>query len=195
MAAVSSLFLPAGGFAQAPEAAPPTAPSYRNSVYAGLGYTSLNQLNQSRHGLLGPKFAVTRDWGKYFALRATGEYEKLSAGGGGTSAQGGNPGNPSVFSILAGPEIHAHITGPLGLLFFGELGFEHTGGEQMNPATSFAGGIGGGASWQLNDRWAVQATGDEVGGSFSYANNTPQLGNSPHRTWNARGAIGLVYRF
>lgn len=179
--------------AQTPDAATPPGSSYKYSVYAGLGYTSLNQVNLSRHGLFGPKVTFTRDWGKYFALRATGEYEKLSYGG--SSSQGGNPGNPSVFSVLAGPEIHADIAGPLSGQFFIEMGLEHTGGEQMDPSTSFAGGFGGGATWRVNDRWAIQATGDRVGASFSYTNNTPQLGNSSHRTWNPRGAIGVVYRF
>lgn len=197
MVAVAAALLPLTATAQAvPEAAPPAAPSYKYSVYAGLGYTSINQVNQSRHGLLGPKVTVTRDWGKYFAVRVSGDYDKLSAGGGGESlSQGGNPGDPSVYTVLAGPEIHANIWGPLDGLFFLELGMEHTGGEGMDPASSVAGGFGGGMLYHLSQRLAIQATGDRVGASFSLDNNTPQLGNSTNRTWNGRGTIGVVFRF
>jgi hypothetical protein len=41
----------------------------------------------------------------------------------------------------------------------------------------------------------VQLTGDRVGASFSLPNNNPVLANSTHRTWNARGTLGVVYRF
>lgn len=195
LAAAAVSLLPMSGGAQVPEAAPPAAPSYKYSAELGLGYTSLNQVNESRHGLIGPKLTLTRDWGKYFALRVTGEYEKYAAGNGGTFAQGGNPGNPSVYSVLAGPEIHANVYGPVDALFFFELGMEHTGGEQMNPASSFAGGFGGGARWRLNERWSLEASGDRVAASFSLINNTPQAAYSTHRTWNPRGTFGVRYRF
>jgi len=42
---------------------------------------------------------------------------------------------------------------------------------------------------------AIRLDGDRVAGSFSLDNNTPQLSNSTHRTWNARATIGVVYRF
>src|SRR5215472_13320204 len=41
-------------------------PSQKYEVFAGFSYTSLNQVNQSRYGLIGVNVAVTRDWGKYF---------------------------------------------------------------------------------------------------------------------------------
>ncbi len=190
LAAGAAAFVPLAAGAQVPEAAPPVAPSYKYSVYGGFAYTSLNQLNLSRHGLLGGKVTVTRDWGKYFALMASGDYYKPSAG-----SLPANPGDPSVYSFLAGPEVHANIYGPVDALFFVELGLEHTGGEQMNPSTSFAGGFGGGALYHLNSRWAIEVTGDRVGASFSLANNSSQLGYSSHRTWDPRATIGAVFRF
>lgn len=182
--------LPLAARAQAvPPAAPPAASRYE--VYGGFAYTSLNQVNQSRYGLIGFKASITRDWGKYFGLRASGDYYKPPVG----SAQGGNPGNPWVYSLLAGPEIHANIFNNLEGLIFAEMGMEHTGGEHMIPNTSFAGGLGGGLEWRLNQRWGIQATGDKVLASFSVINNTPQLGNSSNITSNARGTIGVTYRF
>ncbi len=72
---------------------------------------------------------------------------------------------------------------------------EHTGGENMNPSTSFAGGFGGGMQYDLNRRWAIEVTGDRVGASFSLINNSSQLGYSTHRTWNPRATVGVVFRF
>lgn len=192
LAAVAAVLLPLTAAAQAvPEAGPPTAPSYKYSVYGGFAYTSLNQVNLSRYGLMGGKVMVSRDYGKYFAVMGTGDYYKLPAG----SSSPGNPGNPSVYSVLAGPEIHANLYGNFDGLVFAELGVEHTGGEGMSPSTSFAGGFGGGMLYRLNQRFAIQATGDRVAASFSLNNNTKELGYSTHRTWNPRGTIGVVFRF
>jgi len=179
-----------------PEAAPGPAqtPSYKYNVYAGFAYTSLNQVNLSRYGLMGGKLMVTRDWGKYFGLMGAVDYYRPPLGHPAPGFQG-NPGDPSVYSFLIGPEIHATLYQSLSGLFFAELGGEHTGGEAMIPDTSFAGGFGGGLEWKINDRFAVRAMGDRVGASFSLINNTSQLANSTHRTWNARGTIGVVYRF
>jgi hypothetical protein len=65
----------------------------------------------------------------------------------------------------------------------------------MTPNISFAGGFGGGLSYDLNRRFAIRLTGDRVGASFSLPNNNPQLNYSTNRTWNARGTIGVAYRF
>jgi hypothetical protein len=172
----------------------PAAPSYKYEVYAGFGYSSLNQVNQSRYGLMGVDLAVTRDWGRYFGLSAMGNYYKpaLRLGNGKTS---GNPGDPSIYEALVGPEIHATIYGNISGFIHGGLGVEHTGGEGMTPNLSFAGGFGGGLTYNLSQRFAIRASGDKIGASFSLRNNTPQLGYSPHRTWNSSGTIGIVYRF
>jgi opacity protein-like surface antigen len=189
LAAVAAASLSLSASAQAvPEPAPPTPASYKWDVYGGLSYTSLNQVNQSRYGLLGGQLAVNRNWGKYFGVRAAGDYFKAPLGG-------GNPGDPSVYTVLAGPEIHADLYGNLSGLFFGELGLAHTGGEGMIPSSSFAGGFGGGMAYRLTDRWSIRAVGDRVAASFSPIDNTPQLALSSHRTWNPRATFGVAYRF
>jgi hypothetical protein len=72
---------------------------------------------------------------------------------------------------------------------------EHTGGEGETPSISFAGGVGGGMTWDMNPHFAIRAYGDRIGASFSLRDNNSQEAFSPHRTWNASGTIGLVYRF
>ncbi len=57
-----------------PEAGPPTATQLKYSVYGGFAYTSLNQVNLSRYGLMGGEVKVTRDFGKYFGLMVNGSY-------------------------------------------------------------------------------------------------------------------------
>jgi len=112
-----------------------------------------------------------------------------------SSASPGNPGDPSVYTFLVGPEIHARIYENLSGLFFGDVGGEHTGGESMTPSISFAGGYGGGMEYSLSSRFAVRAEGDRVAASFSLINNSPQLNYSAHRTWNARASFGVAYHF
>ena len=165
--------------------------TYKYQAFVGFGYTSLNQVNQSRYGLMGEKVAVNRDFGKHFAVTAIGSYYKYPTGKGG----GGNPGDPSVYSALAGPEFRANLYGRFDGMVHGLLGIEHTGGESMTPTISFAGGFGGGIIYNLSQRFALRASGDRVGASFSLRNNTPALGYSPHLHWNARGEFGVVYRF
>ena len=177
-----------------PEAMPSSeqgASTYKYEVYGGFAYTSLNQVNGSRYGLIGGKVAVTRDWGRIFGLMGAVDYYKPSL----KSSSPGNPGDPSVYTIMAGPSAHAHLLWKLSGLAFAELGVEHTGGENMNPDTSFAGGLGAGMSYELTHRLALRVVGDRVAGSFSLINNTPELANSPHRTWNPRATIGVVYWF
>ena len=179
-----------------PEAAPSppkAAPSYKYRAYVGFAYTSLNQVNESRYGLMGIEGAVTRDFGKYFGISGNGEYYKVAAGSG-TGSQA-NPGDPRVYSLLAAPEVHASLFGPLNGILFGELGVEHTGGEHMIPDTSFAGGWGGGMSYNINSRWAIRVTGDRLAASFSLINNSRALNYSTHRTQNPRATIGLEFRF
>jgi hypothetical protein len=182
--------LPAAGQVN-PEAAPSPAQAFKYTGYAGFSYTSLNQVNQSRYGLIGAKISITREWGKYFGLSAVYDYNKPPL----SNAIPGNPGDPSVYTLMVAPELHATIYGNLGGLIFGEIGGEHTGGEGITPGISFAGGLGGGMEYSLNSHFAIRAEGDRVAASFSTTNNSPLLGNSSHRTWNPRGSIGLVYHF
>jgi hypothetical protein len=85
-------------------------PTYKYEVYGGYGYTSLNQVNQSRYGLEGVNIAVTRNWGRYFGVTADGAFYTKSF-------STGNPGNPSVDLVLLGPELHAPLYGRVNGFF------------------------------------------------------------------------------
>ena len=194
LAAVPGTFVPASASAQVnPEAAsgPAQAAPYKYEVYGGLAYSRLRQVPVSFSGLLGGKVSVARDFGKYFQVMASGDYYKIGTGHAGLP----NPGDPSMYTFLVGPAIHAALYGNLSGVIFAPSGRRAYGGEHMTPNISFAGGFGGGLAYSLSPRFAVQLTGDRVAASFSLPNNSPQLGNSTNRTWNARGTIGVVYRF
>jgi hypothetical protein len=163
-------------------------PAFKYQAFAGFAYTSLNQVNQSRYGLIGFNVEVSRNFGRYFALVADGAYFP-------TSYASGNPGNPTVSMIFGSPELHAPIWGKVNGYFRGMLGGEHTGGVGVTPNVSFAGGLGGGLEWVLSPHYVVRAGGDDIWSAFSVTNNTAELGNSPHVRANARATIGIAYRF
>jgi hypothetical protein len=165
-----------------------TEKTYKYVAYAGYGYTSLNQVNQSRYGLQGVDLSITRYFGRYFGVTAEGDdfFKGLKSG---------NPGDPSVQSVLFGPVLHANLYGKFDGFAHVLLGGEHTGGEDETPNVSFAGGVGGGVEYHLNPRFSVRVSGDDIAASFSLANNSAQLGNSPHKTWNSRASIGVAYHF
>jgi hypothetical protein len=192
LAGVSAAWMPLAASAQiAPDrgARPErTEPSYKYEVYAGFGYTSLNQVNQSRYGLEGVEISATRDFGRFFGVEANGGFYPRSVAS-------GNPGNPSVSMILGGPVLHANIYGKVNGFFRVLLGGEHTGGEGETPSVSFAGGLGGGLEYQWSPRIVIRVSGDDIASSFSVTNNTPQLGYSPHERWNSRASVGVAYRF
>lgn len=192
LALIPAALMPLAATGQvAPDRGPRTdaaTPTFNYQVYAGFEYTSLNQVNQSRYGLIGVDVQVSRNWGRYFALNADGAYYPASYAT-------GNPGKPTVSSVLFGPELHAPLLGHVSGIFRGWLGGEHTGGEGMTPRVSFAGGLGGGLEYGMSPRWAIRLTGDDILASFSLTNNSPQLGYSPHMTANARAGIGIVYKF
>lgn len=197
LAAIPAVLLPLSAASQAApaEGQNPSGPApLKYEAYVGFGYSSLNQVNQSRYGLMGVDLSVTRDWGKYFGLSALGNYYKPPTGTG-SAGVAGNPGDPSIYEFLIAPEIHATIYEKVSGFFHGGMGAEHTGGESQTPKLSFAGGFGGGLTYDLGRRWAIRASGDKIGASFSLRNNNPQLAYSPHRTWNSSGTIGLVFRF
>jgi len=161
LAAVAAVLMPLLATAQVAPDADQVAPlkpvaAQKYSVFAGFAYTSLNQVNLSRYGLMGVRVDATRNWGKYFGITATGGYYKYA-----TSQ--GNPGSPLVYSILAGPELHANLYGNLSGLFHGLIGIEHTGGEHMTPNISFAGGVGVGMDYKLSQHLSVRAVGDRIG--------------------------------
>jgi hypothetical protein len=190
--AVPAALLPLAAAAQVmPERGPRPAPTgekvYLYKLYAGFSYTSLNQVNQSRYGLIGGNVELGRDFGRYFTVLVDGGFYPASLGS-------GNPGSPSVSMVLAGPEIHGQIFENWQLFAHALLGGEHTGGENMTPNISFAGGPGMGVEHTMH-RWSLRLSGDDIAASFSLRNNTPQLGYSPHRRWNARASVGVAYRF
>jgi hypothetical protein len=191
LAAVSAALMPLAAACQvAPEATSTerAEPSYQYEVFAGYGYTSLNQVNQSRSGLQGVNLSVTRDWGKHFGITADGAFYKYAT-------QTGNPGTPSVDAVLFGPVVRAPLFAHTNAFVHVLLGGEHTGGENDTPNISFAGGVGGGMDYNLSPRFALRASGDEIASSFSLINNTPALAYSAHEHWNSRAAFGVVYKF
>ena len=167
-------------------------PNYKYELYAGYGYTGLNQVNLSRSGLSGVDLAITRDFGKFFGITADGAFYKYPYT---TPVVENATYTPTVDTVLFGPELHAelyeHITGFL----HGLLGGEHIGGTQQTPNISFAGGVGGGLDYKLTPRISVRASGDVILQSFTVTGNTTQLGYSPHETRNPRATIGVAYRF
>jgi hypothetical protein len=165
--------------------------TYKYEAYAGAAYTRLRQVPVSYSGLVGGKASLARDWGKYFQLMASGDY--YSVGTGRSNLQ--NPGNPTVYTFLVGPALHADLFWKLSGQAFAQVGGEHTGGENMTPSISFAGGFGAGLDYNLKHNLAVRLTGDRIAASFSLPGATSENAYSTHRTWNARGSVGVVYRF
>lgn len=204
LAMVPALFMPLAATSQIapdrPARAPQTEPTTKYEVFAGYGYTAINQVNQSRYGLQGVNVSVTRDWGRFFGVTADGAYYKYPLAGCNSSKVGVtdgncNPGDPSVDTVLFGPVLHANLFGHVDGFVHVLLGGEHTGGESMTPKVSFAGGVGGGLDYKLTRRFAVRASGDTIASSFSLRDNSPELGYSPHRRRSARASFGIVYRF
>jgi hypothetical protein len=173
---------PAGGTTPADQT---TEHIYKYEASVGFGYTSINQVNQSRGGLEGVEFYAARDWGRFFAVLIDGGYYN-------TSLQT-NPGKPVVDMGFAGPEIHANLYGPLSGYVRGLLGAEHTGGEGAYPDVSFAGGVGLGMNYAINPRFSLRAGGDDIFSSFVL--DPQKLGYSPHKRANARAQLGVVFKF
>lgn len=207
LAMVPALFLPLAAHSQLNSddttdttPAAQAEPSYKYEVFAGWGYTSLNQVNQSRYGLQGVDITVTRDWGKYFGITADGAFYSTPL----ESTDNPNPCcNASVDSVLLGPVFHGHLFGRTSGFFRVLLGAEHTGGQfngvDATPNLSFAGGVGGGMDYRLSRRFSLRASGDDIASSFSAnASSTTCSASSDcsaHMRRNSRAAVGLVYRF
>jgi len=195
LAAIPAVLLPLSAACQV---APAAEPSYKYSAFAGFGYTSLNQVNHSRYGLMGVQLGVTRELGKYVGLLAEGsdyQFDNHATTASNSAANNSNPGDPSVDTVLFGPVFHGPLYGPVDGFVDILIGGEHTGGEKMTPKVSFAGGFGGGLTYKLNKRFSLRASGERIESSFSVTNNSAALGDSAHKHWNARGGIGVVYRF
>ncbi|MFZ0744248.1 MAG: hypothetical protein WAM85_07565 [Terracidiphilus sp.] len=191
LAMIPAAFMPLAATGQiAPDKAPaaPTGPTFKYEVFAGWGYTSLNQVNQSRSGLQGVSLSVTRNWGKYFGITAQGGHYAWAL-----TSSNSSVGQPTVDMYLVGPEFHAPLYDRIGILVHGLLGAAHTGGVTIQPSESFAGGVGMGLDYSLSPRLAVRLYGDDIGSSFTVTPFEP--GDSPHRRFNARASIGVVYKF
>jgi hypothetical protein len=161
-------------------------PSYKYKVFAGFGYTSLNQVNQSNNGLGGPEVGITRNWGRFFGLTAFGGHYLVTF-------TRPNPISTTVDMFMAGPELHAPLYGPTSIFVRATIGAVHTGGVQIQPDESLAGGGGIGMDYKLSPHLGLRAFGDDVVSSFTVQPYQP--GDSPHRRFNAHAGIGITFEF
>jgi len=181
--------------------------SYKYEIFAGYGYTSMNQVNQSRYGLQGANLSVTRDWGRFFGLTADGVYYKYPISH--PAIQNSGSLTPWVDGVLLGPVLHAPLFGRYDGFFRVLLGAEHTGftgspsGTTAYPNLSFAGGIGAGIDYKLSNHFYMRASGDDITSSFvapiypaGYGSGcTTTSGCSPNKHRNSRAEFGVVYKF
>lgn len=189
VAAALALVVPTAAVSQiAPEKPPKdvTGPVFKYDAYVGYGYTSLNQVNQSRSGLQGVSASVTRYFGDHFGVKADGGYYawKVTAS---------NPGSPKVDMVLVGPVVRGNLFEKWSGYAEGLFGGVHTGGVSIQPDISFARGFGVGVDYNRSARWSVRVFGDDIGSAFTI--QPYQSGYSTHMRWNARAGIGLVYHF
>jgi hypothetical protein len=192
LAVIPTVFMPLAATSQIAPDRPrrvEQGPAYKYEFFAGYGYTSLNQVNQSRNGLQGVNFEATRYWGRYFGLTADGGYYSHPY-------DSVNPGNPTVDTVLLGPVVHAHLVWRLDIFARALLGIEHTGGEATaTPTVSFAGGPGIGMDYKLRPRLSLRLAGDVIDSSFAAATPALPPETSAHKRENARVGFGLVYKF
>ena len=189
LAAFPAVLMPLAAMSQIvveKEPTQPTGPVYKYRVFAGWGYTSINQVSGSRSGLQGVDVSITRDWGRLFGLTAQGGHYAWTV----TSA---NQYKASVDMFLAGPELHGNFYGPIDGFIHGLMGVVHTGDVAISPSASFAGGVGMGMDYKISPKMAIRLYGDDIASSFTVVPYQP--GYSPHRRWNAHAGFGLVYRF
>ena len=189
LAMIPAALMPLAASSQiAPEkpASQTTEPAYKWEFFGGWGYTSLNQVSQSKSGLQGVTLSATRDFGKYFGITVDGGHYAWTV-------FASNPEESSVNLYLAGPVLHAPLYENLSIFVHGLIGAENTGKIAIMPEYSFAGGVGIGLDYKLNPHWGVRTYGDYIGSSFT---ETPfQPGFSPHRRFNARASVGVTYKF
>ncbi len=168
--------------------APPSETTNKYEAFVGWGYTSINQVSQSRSGLQGVSYSATRNWGKYFGMSVEGGHYAWSVA---TSNPVGI--KPTVDLYMLGPVVHAPLFGHFDGLIHGMIGAARTGNISIAPDVSLAGGLGMGVDYKMSPRFALRLYGDDIASSFTI---TPyQSGYSPHIRWNARASMGVVYKF
>jgi hypothetical protein len=191
VAVASALVVPMAARGQVAPERPPkdlSGPDYKYQAFIGYGYTSLNQVNQSRSGLQGVTASVMRGFGDHFGLKIDGGHYAWAV----TSSNAG-VGNPTVDLFLAGPVIRGNIFEKWSAYAEALIGGAHTGNVAIRPDVSVAGGFGIGVDYNMRPRWSLRMYGDDIGSSFTLV--PYQSGFSPHRRFNARAGIGLAYRF
>jgi len=189
LALASAIVVPISAVSQVAPEKPPkdlTGPDFKYEAYIGYGYTSLNQVNQSRSGLQGIDASVMRGLGDHFGVKADGAYY-------GWPVTSTNVGNPTVSMVLLGPVVHGNLFEKWSAYAEGLLGGAHTGNVSIQPRVSFAGGVGVGVDYNKSARWSIRAYGDDIASSFTLVPYQP--GDSPHTRWNARAGIGVAYHF
>jgi hypothetical protein len=189
MVVAGTLLAPIAALSQiAPEKPVSTAtePSYKYQVYGGWGYTSLNQVNQSRSGLMGYEVGAMRNFGRFFGV--FGQYGSYQ-----WTVTSANVGNPTVNMILVGPELHAPLYGRFSGSFRALFGTEHVGNISIQPDYSFAGGYGIGVDYALSQRLSLRLGGDNIGSAFTVVPYSS--GASTHTRWNAHASFGVAYKF
>ena len=189
VAVASAVFAPIAASGQiAPERPPKdvTGPVYKYQAFVGYGYTSLNQVNQSRSGLQGITGSVTREFGDHFGVKIDGGHYAWAV-------TASNPGNPTVDMGFVGPVVRGNLFEKWSAYAEGLFGAVHTGGVVIQPKASFGGGFGIGVDYNRNARWSLRMYGDDIGSAFTLV--PYQSGASTHTRWNARAGIGLVYHF
>jgi hypothetical protein len=192
LAVIPAALMPLTAISQiAPEKPAPqtTEAAYKWELFAGWGYTSLNQVTNSNSGLQGVSLSATRDFGRYFGVTIDGGHYAWTL-------TRSNTYPTTVNQFLAGPVLHAPLYEKVGIFVHGLLGAVNTemgGGVSIEPAYSFAGGLGGGLDYRLDSHWGVRAYGDYIGSSFTVVPFQP--GFSTHRRWNDRASVGVTYKF
>jgi len=189
VAVASAVSVPMAASGQVAPEKPPkdlSGPTYRNEVFVGWGYTSANQVNQSRSGLQGVTGSVKRDFTDHFGVKLDGGYY-------GWDVTATNNPHFNEYMFLLGPVIHANLFERWSVFAEGSMGGVHTGGVPIEPSISLAGGVGVGLDWNRNARWTVRMYGDDIASSFTLV--PFESGSSPHVRWNARAGIGVAYHF
>ena len=162
--------LPAAGQVN-PEAAPGPAQAapYKYEAYVGVAYSRIRQVPVSYSGLMGGKGVTGPRLGKVFSThgvgRTTTRWDSATATCRIPATRRSTPSWLGRQSTLRSMRTSADC-------FSRELGGEHTGGENMTPSISFAGGFGGGLAYSLSRNFGMQLTGDRVAASFPLPNNT-----------------------